>query len=332
MVRYPTTSRCAANQWTKNMRKIALGLRKLALPLAVLAAVLLPALHAPAAHAAGTYFHTWVSRGGSDSNTCIPASPCKTFQYALSQTEDGGELSCLDSGSFSQFVITTSVTIDCNGTVATPNSDHFFEQFDEIQINAPGKVVTLRGLNLTGERTTAANGISILAATAVYIEDCVIQNFQLKGILDQRTTGGTKLAIKNTVIRNIGSAGIVVAASAKNSAVLENVHSIGNIYGIAVAAGNNVVINRSVMSENSAAGIEADPGAYVFVDNTEISQNANYGIYALGTVGLANSDIAFNASGISGITMSYGNNRLFQNGPGTAPTPVGGASTDFGQQ
>jgi hypothetical protein len=30
--------------------------------------------------------------------------------------------------------------------------------------------------------------------------------------------------------------------------------------------------------------------------------------------------------------MSYGNNRLFSNGGGTAPTPVGGASTDFGQQ
>jgi hypothetical protein len=123
-----------------------------------------------------------------------------------------------------------------------------------------------------------------------------------------------------------------VAAAPKNSAVLENVHSVGNTYGIAVAAGNNVVINRSVMCENSIAGIEADPGAYVFVDNTEISQNASYGIYAAGTVGLANSDIAFNTSGIFGTTMSFGNNRLFENGPGTAPTPVGATSTDFGQQ
>jgi hypothetical protein len=124
----------------------------------------------------------------------------------------------------------------------------------------------------------------------------------------------------------------VVAAAPKNTVVLENVHSVGNTYGIAVATGNNVVINRSVMSENTIAGIEVDSGAYVFVDNTEISQNVSYGIFAVGTVGLANSDIAFNTSSISGTTTSYGNNRLFENGPGTAPMPVGATSTDFGQQ
>jgi hypothetical protein len=98
-----------------------------------------------------------------------------------------------------------------------------------------------------------------------------------------------------------------------------------------VATGNIVVISRSVMPEN-AVGIEADPGAQVFVDNTEISHNLNYGVQALGTVVLANSDIVFNTSSISGSTISYGNNRLFGNGAGTAPTPAGGTSTDFGQQ
>jgi hypothetical protein len=194
-------------------------------------------------------------------------------------------------------------------------------------------VVTLRGLNVIVP-PGCFNGIVISGATTVYIEDCVIENAPSKGIIDNRGGGGgaTKLAIKNTIVRNSGSAGIVAGAAPKNSVVLDNVQSIGNTYGIAVAAGNNVVINRSVMSENSAAGIEADPGAYVFVDNTEVSQNANYGIYAAGTVGLANSDIAFNTSSISGTTMSYGNNRLFLNGPGTAPTPVGATSTDSGQQ
>jgi hypothetical protein len=98
------------------------------------------------------------------------------------------------------------------------------------------------------------------------------------------------------------------------------------------STGNNVVISRSVISGNQIAGIEVDPGAQVFVDNTEISHNVSYGIFALGTVALANSDIAFNTSSISGSTMSYGNNRLFGNGGGTAPTPVGSSSTDFGQQ
>jgi hypothetical protein len=303
-------------------------MRKLALSLAVLAAILLPALYVAPANAG---YHTWVSHSGSDTNICLSTSPCATFSRALSLTEDGGEVSCLDSGSFVQFTVTISVTIDCSGTVATPNNEFATVCANGIVINVPGGVVTLRGLNVTGFLCNI-NGILIQAATAVYIEDCVIQNWPQRGISDVRTTGLTKLAIKNTLVRNNTSAGIVVAAAPKNSVVLENVHSVGNAYGIGVASGNNVVISRSVMSENAIAGIEADPGAQVYVENTKISHNVSYGVYALGTVALANSDIAFNTSSISGATMSYGNNRLFGNGGGTAPTPVGATSTDFGQQ
>jgi hypothetical protein len=314
------------------MVKIALEIRRLATSLAILAALLLPALYAAPAHAT-LNFHSWVSHNGSDSNTCTSASPCATIAHAMSNTQATGKVSCLDSGSFGVFSVTDQVTIDCTGTVATANDDAMNAcAANYVFIDAPGKVVSLRGLTITNGGTCTGNGLMILAAAVVDIEDCTIENILGKGILDTRASGGTKLVIKNTIVRNNTGAGIVLAAAPKNSVVLENVQSVGNTYGIAVAAGNNVVISRSVMSENSVAGIEADPGAYVYVDNTKISQNANYGIYALGTVGLANSDIVFNVSSISGTTMSYGNNRLFQNGPGTAPTPVGGASTDFGQQ
>jgi hypothetical protein len=331
---YPDTNQRPANQGVTNMGKIALVMRKVALSLAVLLAILLPALRAAPAHAATGNFHSWVSRAGSDANTCTVTTPCATFTRALSQTNDPGVISCFDSGDFGQLAISISVEIDCSGTVATPNSEGV-PCGNLISIGAPGKVVTLRGLHIAGRESNICgdfNGIVISAATAVYVEDCVIESVVGRGISDARTTGLTKLAIKNTIIRNNGSAGIVAAAAPKNSVVLENVHSIGNTYGIAVATGNNVIINRSVMSENSIAGIEADPGAQVFVDNTEISHNVNDGVFALGTVALANSDISFNTSSISGPTMSYGNNRLFGNGGGTAPTPVGATSTDLGQQ
>jgi Right handed beta helix region len=306
-------------------------MRKIALSLAVLSAMLLSALHTAPAHAANS--HTWVSHSGIDGLDCAAASPCAHFIQAESQTRDGGEISCLDSGSFDQITITISLTIDCTGTLATTSVDGATSCGNGITINAPGKVVTLRGLDVIGQfGSCTTNGIFIQAAAAVYIEDCVIEDFTQKGILDVRTAGATKLAIKNTIVRNNGSAGIVVAAAPKNSVVLENVHSVGNLYGIAVATSNIVVISRSVMSENAVAGIEADAGAQVFVDNTEISHNNSYGLFALGTVVLANSDIVFNTSSISGSTISYGNNRLFGNGPGTAPTTAGGTSTDFGQQ
>jgi hypothetical protein len=298
-------------------------MRKIALSLAVLAAILLPALYAAPAHA--QYYHTWVSHFGSDGNSCTQTSPCFTFNRALSQTYSGGEVSCLDSGSFDYIAVTISVTIDCNGTVGTPSTDFAVACGNNILVNVPGGVVNLRGLNVTAtvaNATCETNGILIQAAAAVYIEDCVIENFPQKGIVDARTTGLTKLAIKNTTVRNNGSAGIVAGAAPRNSVVLENVQSVGNAYGIGVAIGNNVVISRSILSENSIAGIEVDPGGTVLVENTKISHNASYGIFAQGTVTLANSDISFNSASIAGSTFSYGNNRIFDNGAGTAPTII----------
>jgi hypothetical protein len=327
MVRYPTPAGARPTKGAMNMRKIALSL-------AVLAAILLPALYAAPAHA--TPLQVWVSHGGSDANLCLATQPCLTIARALTQTSGGGEVSCLDAGGFGGgFTITFTVTINCSETMArNAFSDGSVVCGNGITINAPGIIVALRGLDLNGfySKGCTLNGILIQAAGAVFIEDCVIENWQQKGILDQRTTGFTQLTIKNTIVRGNASAGIVAAAAPKNSVVLENVHSVGNTFGLAVATGNNVVINRSIFSENGVAGIEADPGATVFVDNSVISHNVSYGVYALGTVGLANSDISLNSSSISGTTMSYGNNRMFMNGAGTAPTPVGATSTDFGQQ
>jgi hypothetical protein len=67
-------------------------MKKLALSLAVLSAILLPTLYAAPAHAG---FHTWVSHNGSDANVCSSARPCATFNAALVQTSLGGDVSCL---------------------------------------------------------------------------------------------------------------------------------------------------------------------------------------------------------------------------------------------
>jgi hypothetical protein len=297
------------------------NMRKIALSLTVLAAILLPALCTVPAHAGS--LHTWVSRSGNDGNLCGLTSPCATLTQALSQTTDGGVVNCLDSGPFGEYTISISVTIDCTGTVATPDDAGGTNCIAAaITVNAPGKVVILQGLTVATWASCVPNGILIQAATAVYIEDCVIENFPQKGIVDARTTGLTKLVIKNTTVRNNGSAGIVAGAAPRNSVVLENVQSVGNAYGIGVATGNNVVISRSVLSENSIAGIEVDPSGTVLVENTKISHNATYGIFAQGTVTLANSDISFNSTSINGSTLSYGNNRIFDNGAGNAPTLI----------
>jgi hypothetical protein len=312
-------------------------MRKLGLLLAVLGATVLLQLYSAPVYAAA-YARTFVSHAGNDANPCLESSPCLTFSGALANTNTGGAIECLDAGDFTSIitdlVITSSVTIDCHGTNA---STYNFTSGNGIDINAPGAVVVLRGIVFDAGGIAGGTdvGINIAAATTVHIEDCVVKGFK-KGIGDVRTTGLTQLFVKNTVVRdnhvNANSPGILLAAAPKNSVVLENVELLDNGYGVAVATGNNVVISRSVISGNGIAGIETDPGAQAYVENSKISHNVSYGIYALGSVALANSDISFNSSSISGATMSYGNNRLFGNGGGTAPTPVGATSTDFGQQ
>jgi hypothetical protein len=51
------------------------------------------------------------------------------------------------------------------------------------------------------------------------------------------------------------------------------------------------------------------------------------------SVRLSNSNIAFNNTAISGSAGSFGNNRFSGNiSPGAAPMPMGGATSDLGQQ
>jgi hypothetical protein len=92
------------------------------------------------------------------------------------------------------------------------------------------------------------------------------------------------------------------------------------------------MVFRSVFSGNTQAGLEADPGAELNVD-ASVTSNNGIGVQALGTIRLANTDIAFNGTGISGTTQSFGNNRISGNGSaGTAPSLIGANSPPFGQQ
>jgi polygalacturonase len=171
------------------MNKLAFCIRKLGLLLGVLSVILLPALYAAPAYAIN--WHTWVSNNGDDGNDCTVASPCLTFAGAMAQTAAGGEISCLNSGSYittTGLTITNSLTIDCNGVLAWANGDVESFTGDAITINGSGIVVHLRNLSISGLSTTAFsntlnhNGVTVTAAALVNIENCFINNFTQSGI------------------------------------------------------------------------------------------------------------------------------------------------------
>ncbi|MEA2942710.1 MAG: hypothetical protein QOD09_3239 [Bradyrhizobium sp.] len=305
---------------------------------AIAVASALFAVSAPA-HAQAT--RTWVSGVGNDADPCSRTAPCKTFAGAISKTAIAGIINCIDSGAYGTVTITKSITIDCHDVFASILNASQPDQpgtTTGVIINIgvdpkdPWRTVRLRNIDISGSGSGNV-GISILSAAAVILEDLAVSGNLKQGIVDTRSEGSTMLTIKNTVVANNAAAGVAAAASASNSVVLDNVHSIKNSYGVATAKNNSVVINRSVFSNNSTAGVEADSGAQLMMDNSVVSYNAT-GISASGgPVAFANTDVAFNGTAATGTTTSFGNNRIFANtAVGTPPTAAGASSPALGQQ
>jgi hypothetical protein len=295
--------------------------------IAFASAVLSTLLIASPGHATTKYV------SGTGTGDCSsPATACRNLATALNSASAGDNIVCLSAPVPSAFSLIFSVTIDCSSARA-PFAGSGFNTVDNnifvnMVINAPAAVVRLRGLVLDGSGG-GDRGIDIQSAAAVFIEDCMISNYAKQGIYDHRTGGQTKLFIKDTIISGNG-AGIVAVSATVGITVLDNVTSEKNTYGIAVGTGNNVAIRNSIFSGNSVAGVEGDSGAQVVVNNSTISHN-NIGVQSSSSVRLSNNDIAFNNIAVSGSSGTFGNNRFSGNGSiGTAPTALGGASSDLG--
>jgi hypothetical protein len=296
------------------MRRIAL----LALAIAFSTSLLAPAL--------AQNGRSWVSGIGDDSANCQRLTPCKTFAGAQPKTLNGGEINCADSASYGPITIVQSLTIDCQDVHGSILAVGTFG----VTVNALNITVNLRNLNIIGVGSGTI-GISVVNGARINVENVTVEGFTQQGVYDSRSGFGGMLTLKNTTVRNNAGAGVKTFSPGQSGTVLENVHLVSNLYGVHVGNGNNTILNRSVLATNGNSGIQADAGSKVVVDSSLISHNTT-GITAPGTVQLTNSDVTFNGIGISGVTTSYGNNRIFGNASaGTAPS-VGPVSTDHGQQ
>jgi hypothetical protein len=297
---------------------------------------------------------TWVSGVGDDANPCSRTAPCKTFAGAISKTALNGEINCLDPGGFGAVTITKSITIDCHevfASILNAGTNGVNIPFDSFNAADVRKTVRLRNINFNGV-DTGVNGVritggAVIAAGVVIIEDCLIDgNFAgaARGISDERIGGG-EIYISNTTVRNIGTIGIMVnpgsgtVAGQIIAAAFDNVRVQNASIGIGVGSNGIVVINRSIFSGNTQAGIAvagALAAAQVNINNSVISNNNGFGIQNVAgvvTLRLANNDIAFNGTAISGATQSFNNNRIAGNGQlGTAPTLIGSTSNPTGLQ
>jgi hypothetical protein len=268
---------------------------------------------------------SWVSSTGLDSNSCLRAAPCATFDGALTKTAIGGQISCADPGDYGTPTITQSVTIDC--------AEGFGNVFG-IAVNVPTgnpndlRQVSLRGLTVQSTGMIP-NGIEIIAAGIVNIDRVHVTGGFLRGLNDHRSDNVGQLFVSNSMIEN-EVVGVSIATAGSVLAVLDNVQSTGNTYGLAVGAHSNVAVRGSVFSGNTT-GVEGDTNAQIAVERSTISHNT-FGVESNFSVRLSNSDVAFNTTGVTGTAATFGNNRFSGNGTDGMLMPVGGMSSDVGQR
>lgn len=200
---------------------------------------------------------TWVSGVGDDVNPCSRTAPCKTFAGAISKTAVGGEIDALDSGGFGSVTITKSITIDGTGMMGSILGANIHGIL--VNITDPAdteKSVRIRGLSINGAGT-GTQGIKLIAANKLSIEDTVIDGFT-DGITVS-APAKAHVTVINTTVRNNSGTGISVASEA-NQVFLSNVTVVFNGTGLAVteggtiiSAGNNTIYGNDKDGEPSSS-------------------------------------------------------------------------------
>lgn len=268
---------------------------------------------------------TWVSAAGDDVHPCSRTAPCKTFASALSKTAAGGEISVLDPGGFGTVVITKSITINGDGTLAGILN---YGTHGVIVNAGVDDQVILRNLSINGGGAfgtglpNGLDGIRFLAGKALTVDNVTISNFAGRGI-DMSHNANGKLFVRDSRITR-GGTGIVVSTTgvtAQAQATLDNVQLTGLTNGIEASLNGVVTISGSTISGNSSNGILASkPSSQVNVEGCQISFNDLAGVNASvkgATIRLSDNEIYSNNSGITiaagAVVETAGDNRISGN-------------------
>jgi hypothetical protein len=284
------------------------------------AALLLPAV------ALGQAPRTWVSGVGDDANPCARTAPCKTIAGTLAKTAASGEINVLDPGDFGQGVtITKSITISAVGVVAaiSPGSG-----LNGVNINAPGKVVTLEGFEVNG-RGTALIGVNVTAAKEVRLVNDDISGFTTAGVEFAPSDTTTELVLENTRIHDNAGDGLIATAVAgtTQTVLLSSDTFDSNACGIvATSLGLQSTPDFSTDCGTNTSGSGTGTTALTAVNDLSTS-NTGAGLLANGSGGaltVTSDTIDGNGTGLQeangGTITSFGGIVMYGNGTDGAPT------------
>src|SRR5260370_27751620 len=142
---------------------------------------------------------TWVSGKGADGGVCSFSVPCRSFAYAITQTDPGGEIDVLDSAGYGTLTIDRAISIVNDGSLAKVAVG---SGATGIIISAgPGDAIHLRGLTIEGGGVGAI-GIQFNAGASLDIVNCVVRHFATDGIFLAPTTLST-FSLTNRFVADI---------------------------------------------------------------------------------------------------------------------------------
>ncbi len=289
----------------------------------------------------------WVSAElGVDTGKCTRAAPCRTFDYAISQVDAGGEVNALDSGGYGPATIMKTVSINIApgitaAIVATGSA--------AIIVNAGvDDIVSLRGLTITGNDNSI--GIDGIQFGQLHIERVVMQGTGAAtttiGIRARAYSHPAVLTITDTVTRNHGSGTVLIGqngpAAGWLQTTIERLRADGNGIGIGISGATRATLLEVTASANDTGllvwGLSADFPSVV-VERSALVGNATHGLRARSdgadtAVTLSGNTISGNGTGVTmqesipGHLFVYtrNNNTLTQNGADVA----GGTLTSLG--
>lgn len=281
-------------------------------------------LHFAAADAQVRY----IASTGKDANNCAsPATPCRTLSRGIGTTPANGELRILDSGAYGNGgLINKSMTISADGETLMLDAP--------LTIDAAGATVTLRGLSLNG-RYAVLDGIYILNAAVVHVDNCRIEHLVHNGILSQ--SSNIRLFVNDTVSRqNIGR-GLEMKGQSTRLTVDNSRFEGNNGSGIGVVDGlgsitrtitsgnlaNGIWWNKgqlnvawSASTDNNSDGYSVGMNARIDLESSVARGNGGGGLYASGAATISNFTATQNKVGIHifyGTVYSRQNNTIAAN-------------------
>jgi hypothetical protein len=225
---------------------------------------------------------TYVSGNGTDTGNCLsPANPCRTFQFAASQTLPGGEVKALDPADYGPVKITKSISITgvvgAGIQVTSPN---------QTAVNSSASnsltVVNLTNLTFAGPTPPSGTGVAFSLAAPEFV--------------------GSFVTIISCIAHNFGT-GIGIASSFVN-VLIKNTIVTNNSIGLSLIGAHGTIVD-SVAAHNGT-GISTGGGSIFQLAHTTVTGNGT-GV-KIGNVGVSFGDnhIYGNGTDLTGTLTNVG--------------------------